>query len=69
MLGGGGAMGGLLGGYLARSGLDVSLIDVRPDTVAAINDGALTITEADGSQSPSGSVRRRTPPRSALSTW
>jgi 2-dehydropantoate 2-reductase len=51
VLGGGGAMGGLLGGYLARSGLDVILVDVRPDTVAAINDDGLTIMEADGSQS------------------
>ena len=51
VLGGGGAMGGLLGGYLARSGLEVALVDVRPDTVATINDGGLTITEADGRQS------------------
>lgn len=51
VLGGGGAMGGLLGGYLARSGLDVILVDVRSETVAAINDDGLTIMEADGSQS------------------
>ena len=51
VLGGGGAMGGLLGGYLARAGLDVVLIDIRPDMVAAIIDGGLTIREADGSES------------------
>jgi len=51
ILGGGGAMGGLLGGYLARSGLDVVLIDVRQDTVDAINADGLSIEEADGSSS------------------
>jgi 2-dehydropantoate 2-reductase len=49
ILGGGGAMGGLFGGYLARSGHDVTLIDVNRAAVDAINADGLTIEEKDGS--------------------
>ena len=50
ILGGGGAMGGLFGGYLARAGNDVTLIDVSRAAVEAINADGLTIEEKDGSQ-------------------
>lgn len=50
VLGGGGAMGGLFGGYLARAGNDVTLLDVNADAVAAINASGLTIEEKGGSQ-------------------
>lgn len=50
ILGGGGAMGGIFGGYLSRAGNDVTLIDVSKPAVAAINDNGLTIEEKDGSQ-------------------
>lgn len=50
ILGGGGAMGGIFGGYLARAGNDVTLIDVSKAAVTAINDHGLTIEEKDGSQ-------------------
>jgi 2-dehydropantoate 2-reductase len=50
ILGGGGAMGGLFGGYLARAGNDVTLIDVSKTAVSAINDAGLTIEEKDGSK-------------------
>ena len=49
ILGGGGAMGGLFGGYLARAGNDVTLIDVSRPAVDTINDAGLTIEEKDGS--------------------
>ncbi len=49
ILGGGGAMGGLFGGYLARAGHDVALIDVSPAAIAAINADGLRIEEKDGS--------------------
>jgi 2-dehydropantoate 2-reductase len=49
VLGGGGAMGGLFGGWLQRSGQDVTLIDVSSEAVRAINDGGLWIEEKDGS--------------------
>jgi 2-dehydropantoate 2-reductase len=49
VLGGGGAMGGLFGGYLARAGEDVTLIDVSKPAVDAINAHGLTIEEKDGS--------------------
>ena len=45
ILGGGGAMGGLFGGYLARAGNDVTLIDVSRAAIGAINDDKLTIEE------------------------
>ena len=48
-LGGGGAMGGLFGGYLARSGEDVFLVDVSQASVDAINRDGLAIEEKDGS--------------------
>jgi 2-dehydropantoate 2-reductase len=49
VLGGGGAMGGLFGGYLARAGEDVTLVDVSRAAVDAINRDGLTIEERDGS--------------------
>lgn len=49
VLGGGGAMGGLFGGYLARAGQDVVLIDVSQSAVDAINDKGILIEEKDGS--------------------
>ena len=58
ILGGGGAMGGLFGGYLARAGNDVTLIDVSKAAIGAINDNKLTIEEKDGSQ-PSFAVPRQ----------
>jgi 2-dehydropantoate 2-reductase len=49
ILGGGGAMGGLFGGYLARAGNDVTLIDVSRPAISAINRDGLSIEEKDGS--------------------
>ena len=49
VLGGGGAMGGLFGGYLARGGNDVTLIDVARPAIDAINAVGLAIEEKDGS--------------------
>jgi 2-dehydropantoate 2-reductase len=49
VLGGGGAMGGLFGGYLARAGEDVTLIDVSQASIHAINRDGLAIEEKDGS--------------------
>lgn len=49
VLGGGGAMGGLFGGYLARAGEDVTLIDVSRASVDAINRDGLMIEEKNGS--------------------
>jgi 2-dehydropantoate 2-reductase len=51
VLGGGGAMGGLFGGYLARAGEDVTLIDVSQQAVEAINRDGLVIEERDGAPS------------------
>lgn len=49
ILGGGGAMGGLFGGYLARAGNAVTLIDVARPAIDAINKDGLRIEEKDGS--------------------
>jgi 2-dehydropantoate 2-reductase len=49
ILGGGGAMGGIFGGYLARAGNDVTLVDVSKPAVDAINANGLSIEEKDGS--------------------
>jgi 2-dehydropantoate 2-reductase len=49
VLGGGGAMGGLFGGYLARAGEDVVLVDVSQASVDAIDRDGLAIEEKDGS--------------------
>jgi 2-dehydropantoate 2-reductase len=49
VLGGGGAMGGLFGGYLARAGEDVTLVDVSRPAVDAINRDGVSIEERDGS--------------------
>jgi 2-dehydropantoate 2-reductase len=48
VLGGGGAMGGLFGGYLARGGADVVLVDVSAEAVAAIAAQGVAIEEKDG---------------------
>ena len=63
ILGGGGAMGGLFGGYLARAGNDVTLIDVSKAAIGAINDNKLCIEEKDGSQ-PAFAVRASDDPKS-----
>ena len=49
VLGGGGAMGGMFGGWLARAGHDVTLVDVSLPAVEAINREGLAIEEKDGS--------------------
>jgi 2-dehydropantoate 2-reductase len=49
VLGGGGAMGGIFGGYLARTGEDVVLIDVAQAAVDAINRNGILVEEKDGS--------------------
>src|SRR5256885_10605106 len=49
VLGGGGAMGGLFGGYLARAGEDVVLVDVSEPAVDAIKRNGVSIEEKDGS--------------------
>ncbi len=51
VLGGGGAMGGLFGGYLARAGEEVTLIDVSRASIDSINRDGLMIEEKDGSTS------------------
>ena len=63
ILGGGGAMGGLFGGYLSRAGNDVTLIDVSKAAIGAINDNKLFIEEKDGSQ-PAFAVRASDDPES-----
>jgi 2-dehydropantoate 2-reductase len=45
---GAGAIGGVTGAALARSGQPVLLVDQAADHVAAINDGGLTVTGAPG---------------------
>ena len=54
VLGGGGAMGGIFGGYLARAGEDVVLVDVSQAAVDAINRTASSIEEKDGSTATIG---------------
>lgn len=48
VLGGAGAMGGIFGGFLARAGEDVTLIDVARPAVEAINRDGITIEQKDG---------------------
>lgn len=48
ILGGGGAMGGLFGGWLAEAGQDVTLVDVSAAAVDAINRDGIAIEEKDG---------------------
>jgi 2-dehydropantoate 2-reductase len=48
VLGGGGAMGGLFGGWLARSGNDVALIDVSKSAIESINGNGVLIEEKSG---------------------
>lgn len=45
---GAGALGGLFGGYLHRSGQDVSLVDKDSELVDRINEDGLTIEQPDG---------------------
>jgi 2-dehydropantoate 2-reductase len=61
VLGGGGAMGGLFGGYLARAGEDVVLIDVSKEAVDAINANGVRIEEKDGSTTTIGVEASLTP--------
>jgi 2-dehydropantoate 2-reductase len=49
VLGGGGAMGGIVGGWLQLAGHDVTLIDISSLAVDAINEHGLHIEEKDGS--------------------
>jgi 2-dehydropantoate 2-reductase len=49
ILGGGGAMGGLFGAYLARGGNAVTLVDVSKPAIDAITANGLAIEEKDGS--------------------
>ena len=49
VLGGAGAMGGIFGGWLARAGENVTLVDVSTAAVAKINADGLLIEEKDGS--------------------
>lgn len=49
VLGGGGAMGGIFGAWLARAGQDVTLVDVSKPAIEAINRDGLKIEEKDGS--------------------
>lgn len=63
ILGGGGAMGGLFGGYLSCAGNEVALIDVSKAAIAAINADGLVIEEKDGS-TPAFSVRATDDPAS-----
>jgi 2-dehydropantoate 2-reductase len=48
VLGGGGAMGGLFGGLLAAAGEQVTLIDVWPEAVEAINANGLRVDNKSG---------------------
>jgi 2-dehydropantoate 2-reductase len=48
VLGGAGAMGGIFGGFLARSGEDVTLIDVAKPAVDAINRDGIVVEQKDG---------------------
>jgi 2-dehydropantoate 2-reductase len=50
VLGGGGAMGGIFGARLSAAGHDVTLIDVNPDAIRAINADGLKIDAKDGSR-------------------
>src|SRR5688572_17797975 len=45
---GAGAMGSVIGGRLAQSGNDVTLIDVWPDVIRSINTRGLRIEDKDG---------------------
>lgn len=63
ILGGGGAMGGLFGGYLARASNDVTLVDVSEAAVSTINQRGLCIEETDGS-SPVIKVKASSHPES-----
>jgi 2-dehydropantoate 2-reductase len=48
ILGGGGAMGGLIGGSLQEAGHNVTLIDVSQDAINTINSKGLTIEQKSG---------------------
>ena len=55
-----GAIGGIIGGYLARSGHDVTLIDQWPANVEAIRKKGLTVSTQEGDFTVAG---QRRPPR------
>ncbi|MGH9341073.1 MAG: ketopantoate reductase family protein [Acidobacteriota bacterium] len=59
---GAGAMGSVFGARLARAGQDVTLIDVRRDTVEAVNAGGLQLKNSSG-EIESISLRATTEPR------
>lgn len=48
VVGGAGAMGSIFGGLLAQAGNDVTLVDVAPQAVAAINTDGLRIEDKSG---------------------
>ena len=43
-----GAIGGVIGGYLTRAHLDITLIDMWPATVDKIKTSGLTVTTMEG---------------------
>ena len=45
---GAGAIGGVIGGYLARGGRDVTLIDLWPANIERIKDAGLTVKAHEG---------------------
>lgn len=47
---GAGAIGGVVGGLLAKGGCDVTLLDVVPEHVKAMNEKGLTLVMPDGSR-------------------
>lgn len=47
---GAGALGSLFAGYLARSGEDVSAVDIKPEIVSALQESGVKIKEAEGEE-------------------
>lgn len=47
---GAGAVGGFVGGYLAKSGQDITLIDAWPEHVQAINQSGIQLTTPEKSE-------------------
>jgi len=45
-----GALGSLFAGYLARSGEEVSAVDIKPEIVSAIRESGVKIKEAEGEE-------------------
>ena len=69
ILGGAGAMGGLIGGRLAQAGNDVTLVDVAKIAVDNINTNGLLIDEKAGGTTTIQVKARPTRPLSARLTW